>query len=110
MDGLFIRENPSKMDDLGIPLFLETPIYFISAVVLLQWLLRFSHCIGNSIIRAPVTVIWLDVGGRSAICVRRKPMKRKKESGCLGMFAGEILFFLPWRPWTMKSPMNWEFV
>ena len=27
MDGLFIVENPIKMDDLGVPLFLETPIY-----------------------------------------------------------------------------------
>ncbi len=23
----FIRENPIKIDDLGVPLFLETPIY-----------------------------------------------------------------------------------
>ena len=28
MDGLYIMENPIKMDDLGVPLFfLETPIY-----------------------------------------------------------------------------------
>ncbi len=26
MDGLYIVENPIKMDDLGVPLFLETPI------------------------------------------------------------------------------------